>query len=542
MEFLLSLALTGGTRFIDPRLRRVAVVRGSDDDDDPGPGAAVRRRPGRRDHRPLRHARAEGRRPAGRLPRRRPAPQGPERRGRAGPRRPERPLEGDRRDRRQDAADHDAASRPGQSSATSWRRASPRASRSAPSRRSSTSSTAPSTPSASAASASRTSSAGRSRPTHAAGVDDSIRDQVVMITGAGGSIGSELARQVYALRPRELVLVDRAESPLYTIQRELERPRPATVRGARPELSTYLANVASRAVMARLIANDPARRHLPRRRLQARADDGGAPVRGRPGQRRRHAGRARRRDRGGRARGSSSSRPTRPSSRAASWAPPSASPSGSSSAAAADDRPPVRRGPLRQRPRLGRQRRADLPAPARARRAATVTHPEMTRYFMTIPEAAWLILDAAAIGRAGRPVRPRHGRAGPDHRPRPRPHPPRRARPEGSVPIRVHRPAARREAPRAAVLRGRADRARPRSPRSSGRSATASPTTSTSAPRGSSRPPRAPATPSCGSRCSTSSSRSRRRPPPRSARPSWPTSPCRATPRSSQPAVTASAS
>ena len=31
----------------------------------------------------------------------------------------------------------------------------------------------------------------------------------------------------------------------------------------------------------------------------------------------------------------------------------------------------------------------------------TVTDPEMTRYFMTIPEAGWLILDAAAIGQPG---------------------------------------------------------------------------------------------------------------------------------------------
>lgn len=48
-----------------------------------------------------------------------------------------------------------------------------------------------------------------------------ITDQVVMVTGSGGSIGSELSRQVLLLRPRCLVLVEASEFALYAIERAL---------------------------------------------------------------------------------------------------------------------------------------------------------------------------------------------------------------------------------------------------------------------------------------------------------------------------------
>ena len=59
-----------------------------------------------------------------------------------------------------------------------------------------------------------------------------IEGKVVMITGAGGSIGSEMCRQICHFNPRMLLLVEQAENALFFIERELRQTFPDTAMAA----------------------------------------------------------------------------------------------------------------------------------------------------------------------------------------------------------------------------------------------------------------------------------------------------------------------
>ncbi len=54
-------------------------------------------------------------------------------------------------------------------------------------------------------------------------LEKNIRNKVVLVTGAGGSIGSELCRQIIKFSPKSLILIDSSEHALYVIYEELKR-------------------------------------------------------------------------------------------------------------------------------------------------------------------------------------------------------------------------------------------------------------------------------------------------------------------------------
>ena len=72
--------------------------------------------------------------------------------------------------------------------------------------------------------------------------------KTVLVTGAGGSIGSELCRQLVALEPRELILVGHGENPIFEILHELLADEPKTT------LTPVIADIRDRHRVNRIFA------------------------------------------------------------------------------------------------------------------------------------------------------------------------------------------------------------------------------------------------------------------------------------------------
>ena len=223
-----------------------------------------------------------------------------------------------------------------------------------------------------------------------------IAGQVVLVSGAGGSIGAELCRQILALRPCRLVLLERSEPSLYAIDQELRRNLPGDV-----ELVAVLGSAADSKLASRVLQEQAvqvvfhaaAYKHVPL--VQANPLAGlannvlGTLVLARAGARSGVASFTL----------ISTDKAVRPtnvmgaSKRAAELV----------IQALAQELPATRLAMVRFGNVLGS---SGSVVPLFREQIAkggpiTLTHPEIIRFFMTIPEAAQLVLQAAVLARGG---------------------------------------------------------------------------------------------------------------------------------------------
>ena len=238
---------------------------------------------------------------------------------------------------------------------------------------------------------------------HTPSARDVFTGRTVVVTGAAGSIGSELARQVLALDPSRIALVDQAESPLYFVERELNdrvAERLAHGMGTDTAISAHLVDITDVQAVHRLfdhmrpdiVLHAAAYKHVPM------LED--------------HPSKAVETNIGGTlsvlnaAEAMDVERFVLVSTDKAVW--PSSVMGASKRVAEMMVADAARRlGRAYISVRFGNVLGSNgsvvpiFQDQLEKGQPLTITDPEMTRYFMTIPEASWLILDAAAIADAG---------------------------------------------------------------------------------------------------------------------------------------------
>ena len=74
-----------------------------------------------------------------------------------------------------------------------------------------------------------------------AGIGEKIKGKTILVTGAGGSIGSEICRQVMKYKPAKIVLLGHGENSIYNIEMEMRVTYKDTV-----EITTEIADVQDR--------------------------------------------------------------------------------------------------------------------------------------------------------------------------------------------------------------------------------------------------------------------------------------------------------
>jgi len=102
-------------------------------------------------------------------------------------------------------------------------------------------------------------------------IESFAKDRIILVTGAGGSIGSEMCRQLCHFDPKLLVLVEQAENPLFYIERELRKQFPAV------QLKAIVCNITDKARVdeifetykPQVVIHAAAHKHVPLMELNA---------------------------------------------------------------------------------------------------------------------------------------------------------------------------------------------------------------------------------------------------------------------------------